>query len=107
MGREQNDFLNTLLERKHEGNIAADRKRALKIAKGKSKEPAFQYIGDTFVIWSLNHYFNNARALNDALHRSKRRRYRVAYEGAGLTKTNNKKKEGRSARFKRKMEELR
>jgi len=109
VGRAQNDYYNTLLERKHEGNIAADRLRASRVTKGKFNEPAFHYIGDTFVIWSLKDYFSNDKALNDALHRSKRRRYRVAYEGAELMKNSvgKKKKEGRNSRFKRKMEELR
>lgn len=56
----------------HEINKLANAKRALAIKPGLFRDPAFQYLGETILIWSLSDYLSNTKWREEAIRKSLR-----------------------------------
>ena len=56
----------------HPINKLAQQKRLLAIKPGAFRDPAFQYLGETIIIWSLREYMSNVKWREDAIRKSLR-----------------------------------
>mmetsp|Transcript_17882 Transcript_17882/g.21878 ORF Transcript_17882/g.21878 Transcript_17882/m.21878 type:complete len:180 (-) Transcript_17882:110-649(-) len=103
-----------ILEGRHPINKMADAKRALTIKPGAFHETAFQYLGETVLIWSLADYMSNPKWRDEAIRKSRRNLESIRNEGIeGSLYCHDKgvnlkdqRKESRRKRFRRVMNEL-
>lgn len=118
--REKEDILNGT----HPINKMADAKRALTVKPGVFHDPAFRYLGETILIWSLSDYMTNSKWRDEAIRKSlrniesrkqaklvqeealKRKKKRDGTLGADSEKCIGNKKETRKQRFHRVMNDL-
>ncbi len=66
--REKESIINGV----HPINQLAKQKRSLEIKPGLFRDPAFQYLGETIIIWSLEEYMSNVKWREDAIRKSLR-----------------------------------
>ena len=55
-------------------NKLAAQKRALAVVPGAFREPAFHYLGETVLIWSLKDFMSNPKWRDDSIRRSRKNR---------------------------------